>query len=447
MDNFDLVIVGGATSGAYLAKRIAERGRSVLLIEKLPKEKVGTRYGLFHIEEREFSRLDIPRPSKDDKEWAFEFDKNYNADPLTRFPKLQINPIVGLHMHDYTCLLLNNAQEAGAQVRFECSFEEFMFDENGKICGIKALCNGETVEIGAKIVADCSGMAAACRSKLPAGYGIETQTLTDEDMFYVILNQVKILDPEKYIDDSTFWAYYKGWISPCDDPEGAIIGIGAVHSFEHAEEVLSEMKKVVKLPEYEVVKTEKGKTPYTRNCYSMVADNFFVSGDAGNLTKSVNGEGVTSSMVQMQLATDILDRAIREDKTSRDDMWEINVKYQRSQGADFALLRAILVGVVSAANFTEFQYAFQSGLISDELLNALNGTDVPPGALIKAVSSLVTGIGYKKVRTSTIKAVAAAVKNGIEIVNHYKAFPETYEGFEQWCKKADEIYERIGKIV
>jgi flavin-dependent dehydrogenase len=446
MKSYDLIIIGAGTSGAYLAQRMARRGHKVLVIEQLSRAKVGTKYDIFHIERREFDRLDIPRPVEGDPAWAFEFEKNYNADPLTLYPKCQTNPIVGLHMHEYTLLLCDRAEETGAEIKFGCAFEDFLYDDSGKICGVTAKQRGRQVSFGARIVADCSGMAAVGRLKLPDGYGVENTPLTDEDMFYVILRYVTIKNPEDYLDGSTFWAAYKAWIAPCADPHGAIIGIGACHSFEYAEQIYAEMESVVPLPEHEVVRIERGRTPYTRNVYSMVADNFFVSGDAGNLTKSVNGEGVTSAMVQLKLGTEVLDRALKLGDTSRKAMWAVNRYYNMTQGAEFAMLRALLVGVVNAVNFDEFQYVFESGIISDELLNALSGQSVPPQALLAAAKGFVTGIAKKKLRTSTIKAAVLALKNAVEIMTHYKRFPETEDGFGQWCAKADAIYEKIGKI-
>lgn len=446
MDNFDLVIIGAGSSGAYLAKRMAKLGHSVLVIEKLPKTKVGTKYDIFHIEEKEFARLDIPRPVKGDPEWAFEFSKNYNADPLTLYPKCQINPIVGLHMHEYTLLLDRLAEEAGAKILYSCEFLDFLYDENGRICGVKTKYRGKEKKIGARVVADCSGMAAAGRTKLPADYGIETGALTDEDMFYVILKYVKLLDPKDFLEGSTFWAYYKSWIAPCADPEGAIIGLGACHSFEYAERIFAEMEKTVPLPPYELDHIEKGRTPYTRHPHSMVADNFIVSGDAGNLTKSVNGEGVTSSMVQLMIVEKTLDRALKLNRTDRDYLWEINVRYNETQGAEFAFLRAVLVGVVNAADFGEFQYAFESNIISDELLNGLAGGEISGNAVIGAAGAFIKGLLNKKIRLSTVKAAAAAVRNGIALSGLYTAFPKTPEGFGEWCKAVNEIYDRIGKI-
>ena len=446
MDSYDLIVVGAGTTGAYLAQTMASRGHSVLVIEKLPKTKVGKKYDIFHIEEKEFARLGIPRPVQGDPAWAFEFEKNYNADPLMRAPKCQINSIVGLHMREYTLLLDSLAEEAGAKITYSCEFLDFLYDENGKIRGVKAKYRGREKTIAAKLVADCSGMAAVGRTRLPEGYGVENAPLTDEDMFYVILKYVKLLRPEDYLEGSTFWAFYKAWIAPCADPHGAIIGLGACRSYEYAEKMMEEMEKTVPLPEYELVKIEKGRTPYTRSPYSMVADGFFVAGDAGNFTKSVNGEGVTSSMVQIKTAADTLSSALTYNKATREFLWRINRDYNTTQGAEFALLRALLVGVVNAAGFDEFQYAFESGIISDELLNAMNGASIPPQTLLNAVRGFVSGIANKKIRLSTVKAAGTALKNAVEIFNHYQRFPRTPAGFDEWREKADALYERIGKL-
>ena len=47
---------------------------------------------------------------------------------------------------------------------------------------------------------------------------------------------------------------------------------------------------------------------------------------------------------------------------------------------------------------------------------------------------------------SGVKAALAALKNAVEISNHYKRFPESEEGFNEWCAKADALYQKIGKI-
>ena len=110
------------------------------------------------------------------------------------------------------------------------------------------------------------------------------------------------------------------------------------------------------------------------------------------------------------------------------------------------MLRALLVGVVNAADFTEFQYAFESGIISDELLGAASGAPLTPGALLAAAKGFVTGIAKKQIRLSTVKAAGKALANAVAIANHYKRFPADETGFYEWTEKADRLYERIGKI-
>ena len=133
MERYDLIVIGAGTSGAKKKKKMARRGRKVLVLEQLSKESVGTKYDIFHIEQREFARLELPRPEKGDPEWAFEFEKNYNADPLTLYKKCQKNHIVGLHMHEYTVRMNDWAAQAGARFVYGAAFTDFTFGGDGKI--------------------------------------------------------------------------------------------------------------------------------------------------------------------------------------------------------------------------------------------------------------------------------------------------------------------------
>ena len=76
----------------------------------------------------------------------------------------------------------------------------------------------------------------------------------------------------------------------------------------------------------------------------------------------------------------------------------------------------------------------------------MNGAPLPPARILDAIKGFASGVAKKKIRTSTVKAALAALKNAVEISNHYKQFPETEEGFSPWCAKADALYEKIGKI-
>ena len=49
LKNFDVVVVGASTAGSYYARRMVEKGFSVLVIEKSSKEKISPDYDIFHM--------------------------------------------------------------------------------------------------------------------------------------------------------------------------------------------------------------------------------------------------------------------------------------------------------------------------------------------------------------------------------------------------------------
>ena len=448
MENCDVLIVGAGTSGAFLAKKLAALGHRVLVIDRLPEDRIGTKYDIFHIEEKEFARFGLPRPRKGDPEWAFEFEKGYTADPMNRYPRFAPTHVVGLHMHAYTALMNRQAKEKGAQFVYGAAFRELLW-EDGKIAGVVYERDGETVEQPARVTVDCSGMFSPVRTSLPDDFPVENFPLGEEDKFYVILRYVKLAHKEDYLDYSCGWPFYKSWIAPCEDPEGAIVGIGAAHSYDYAETVYQKMLEHITLPEHTPVRVEKGCTPFTRPPYSFVADNFVVSGDAACLTKPINGEGVTSSMTHLEIVAKVLDRRLRTKNTSAEALWEINLKYNEAQGADFAFTRALLTGVINAASFDEFEFAFESGLITDELMTAVNAgpeLKLPASFFAKAARIFTGGVLKGKLSRSTIREAVRAFTMGNTVKAHYLNFPKTPEGFAEWCKSADEMWDYVGKL-
>ena len=449
MKKTDVAIIGAATSGAYLAKRLSEKGVSVVCIEKDPKEKVGSKYDIVHIETKEFEHFGIPRPVKGDEAWAFEFSREQTADPMDKYPKEGYNPKVGLHMHEYTVQLNEWAESFGAEFVYEAQFTEFILTD-GKITGLKYKKRGRINSLDASVIVDCSGIPAVGRRNLPDGYGMEKFALQGDDMFYVVLRYVKILNEEdKVTEYSRGWPFYKSWIAPCQDPDGAIVGIGACHSFEHCDEVYNEMLSTVTLPAHELNYIEKGFTPYRRPPYTFVADNFVVSGDAACLTKPINGEGVTSSMVHLGIVSEVIAESLKNGDTSKKGLWKINTEYNKVQGADFSFMRALLTGVINAAKLEEFEYAFESGMISDELLSSgTEGGEFDPATsvMLNAVFRMISGIVTGKVSKKTVSAALQALKNAAEIKELYLAFPEEAENYARWCMKADKLWKRIGKL-
>jgi len=442
MDKLDVLIIGGATTGCYLARHLGEKGFKVKVIEKKSEGKVG-KYDIFHIRKEDFDVYNIPKTKKGDGIWAFEFEDNNTSSPSNKINIPTKDGIVGMHMPEYINLLANWAKEVGAEFVYDADFKELVY-ENGKIVGVKYTKDGQEIIDYAKIVADCSGMSAVARTALPATYGIENNKLGPNDMFYVILRYILLDDPDGFGKINNSWPNYKTWIAPASDigPE-RIYGIGACKSFDYAEEQYKRFENGMELAKGKEFRKEYGTTPYTRPPYSLVSDNFIVCGDAGNLTKPLNGEGVTSSMTQILVIVDVLEKLLKENKTSKKDLWIINKLYNEKQGGDFVFLRALLIKVVKAKD-SEFEYFFTKA--EKTLRVVLNNQPLKFKHIMNAAGTLIGGILTGKVSLSTIGGAVSGLICGIKLKNHYVAFPEDPKDFDKWVKKADKLWDKVGKI-
>lgn len=444
----DVLIVGGATSGSFFARRMAEQGFSVTVLDSHSENKIGSKYDIFHMCKRDFERFGLPSASKDDGTWAFEFSEGLTSSPYGNFPKTTYDTVIGMHMHEYVLKMNRWAKEKGARYIYGAKYLAPIF-EGGRISGVRYEKDGEEKEIFSRVTVDCSGMNAYVRTSLPDGYGVENFRLGGNDMFYVILRYVKLLREKDYLNGSCGWPYYKTWIAPQHDPHGAILGIGACNSFSDAEEIYKKFEENISLPDHEIQYFERGTTPYCRCPYSFAADNFIVTGDAACLTKPLNGEGITSSMVHMEIAARVLTKALKKNRTRKEDLWEINTLYNKTQGADFCFLRAVLTKAVNA-KADEWEYFFANDIIfSEPLMNAVStGEEIPltPDVIGSMVKSIARGVKKGVITKDTLKTVGGGVLLAISIKNHYLKFPASPDGFEKWCKKADKIWQKIGKM-
>ncbi len=440
---YDVLIVGAATSGAFLAKRLAKKGYKVLVLEKDKADTVGSKMDIFHVAAQEFERFGLTRVRKGDAEWAFEFTENYVASPTGKYPKASFLPMVGLHMHPYVSLMNQEAIEAGAEITYQTKFVDFLW-ENDEIIGVVCDKNGESVSYRSKVVVDCSGIGASCRMKCPKEWDMD-YTITENDLFYVILRYVTFADKKH---TNVGYPSHKAWIAPCADEDGGIIGIGACHSYAYAEEMYKKFCDSIALPQHTVVSTERGVTPYTRPPYSFVHNRFIACGDAACLTKPNNGEGVTSSMVQLEIVEKVLDKAFRTQDFSRENLWEINTEYNKVQGADFSMLRAVLTKAIGAKD-EEFEYFFQKEIIFKEsLLKGVNegAVKITFGEIRHILFGILGGMLCGKIHNKTIRETLKGLLLGLRLQKLYKNFPPATEGFSDWCKKAEKLWNKVGKM-
>ena len=448
MEQYDVLIVGAATAGSYFARKIAEAGHSVLVVEKLTKENLGRRLDIFHVAKADFARFGLPLPERND-DFAFEFSGGRTFSAFDRYPKNTQATVVGMHMHRYIARLNCWARDAGAAFVYGAAFTDFLF-EDGRISGAVIECNGERREVHAKLVVDCSGIPSVARRTLPVGHGMELFEISDTEKFYVTLRYVVYHDPADYIKTTRGWTYYKTWEAPEGDATCAILGVGANFSYDEGERVFAAFERAVKLPRYTVKRIERGTTPYRRPPYSFVADGFLVSGDAACLTKPSAGEGVTASMVQLEIAAEVVNRLLDEGGyLTRARLWPINTRYVAAQGKAFAGQLATLIGAMSSTA-AENDFFFQHDVIfSNKTFAALsNGEPLvfSTGELLRMAAVMAGGVLTGKLRVSTIRSLLNGMQNGSRAEALYASYPADESGYDAWVIRAEAFWKSCGSM-
>ena len=439
----DVLILGACTAGVYFAKRMAEQGYRVMVAEKCGKEALGKRLSIFHMDAAEMQRYGAPAPVQgEDLVHSFRFSASRSA--LGRWEKYHEHTVNVMSLPAYIQRLVNWAKEYGAEFAFKTEFRDFMI-EQGRVVGAKLLHRGKEISVQAGVVVDCTGIAAAARTKLPAGCVCENFALEEKDKFYVTVKYISFLKPEKvHIRHTISWPYYKVWIAPREQAEGAILGVGANMSYDYGERCLQRFLENIYIPPFRVDKVERGAVPYHRPPYSFVADGFFALGDSACLTKPNNGEGITAAWYLADIAAEEIGKALKRSLIpTAEDMWNVNVRYQRTQGAAFAELLATMTGAVDCSP-AENNYEFRNNLIfKNNLLNQKVDKQQEKQALI---TGLLKGVLQGKMRPRTIKKLLHYSSIASKIKHHYLAFPADIRDYGEWKAQADALWAAAGSM-
>ncbi|TXT63037.1 MAG: hypothetical protein BAJALOKI3v1_450036 [Promethearchaeota archaeon] len=445
----DILIVGAGTAGTYLGWILAKQGHFVKIIEKDRKEEVGKRLDVIHFESDRIKKAGLPPfdPNKPDcieiRDKSTVITPDFESEIKTRVYQtiVRLTPFLN-KMYDIL-------ESDGVQLEFSTKFEELLF-ENNRIIGAKVSKDGENEKYYANIIVDASGTSAVVRTSLPKNYGVETWELGSDDVMYVLLQYIRWKVPDKPTPDTdTGYNYWLLWFGPSLGENEAILGVGQPGSYENARLAREDFLKQIDLPPYEIVKEERGFTPYRRPPYSLVADGFLCIGDAAAITYPFSGHGVTATWMLCMIAADVISEELsRGGYLTRERLWDINVRYFRDQGAKFASLLAQLSGVL---NFTkkEWSYFLTHGLIyktgeNDELPepNKEYEEDMSLGEMIKFIFKILGGLVIRKLSLRNIKKLLKANSLANTIKEHYENFPKSPEGFDAWINKAERLWKK-----
>ncbi len=128
-------------------------------------------------------------------------------------------------------------------------------------------------------------------------------------------------------------------------------------------------------------------------------------------------------------------------------MWCINKAYLEAQGIAFDSLRPLLKGAVSPS-FDEAEYMFKKDIIFSTKILGSGGEDInlSAGDILKLVFGIIGAVITGKIRFSVVKKIVKGLLQSMKVTKLYKEYPETPEGYWEWKKKADALWEEIGSF-
>jgi electron-transferring-flavoprotein dehydrogenase len=470
---YDVIIIGAGTAGIFFARKMAEQGYKIAVFDKLPEDRQGERLGVFHTDQEHFTPYGVPQPELGDEDYVSKFETGVTKSAFNHYPKITEYPFLVLRFKPFLKRLRSWALQKDVSFFFEYTFQDFIYKNNKPVGAVFTDHNDKTEKFSARLVADCSGIPSVARRRLKSNI-VENFEIMPRDMFYVLLHYVRFKNPadKDKISFPTGYAQYKSWFGETEDPAGFLFGTGANLSYDFTMKCHDRFREIIPAPEYEEYKDdesffyqpkngtgknlgregywEQGVTPYHREPYSLIDDGFVCMGDSACMTKPFSGEGISCAWKGCDMAARVAGKAMQNGAyPTAESLWDYNLQYFTTQGADFANMRATLVNAVDCTA-EENEYEFKKDIIfSSKQFTRTNrnfNSDLPIGDVLALIPKILFGIISGNITIPSVKNLTRGILTGSSLKSHYKKYPKTPAGYKRWSEKAEKLWEKAGNM-
>ncbi|MFH1502552.1 MAG: NAD(P)/FAD-dependent oxidoreductase [Candidatus Eisenbacteria bacterium] len=335
----DVLVAGAGVAGAVAARRVAEAGHSVLLVDRLPADDVGRKIcgnGVADDGIESISHYTEP-PAGAEVAWRVDGGVLVLQDGVTRLPVPKSGAVLNRLLLGQR--LLGDAVDAGALFVERCSCAGW----NDRAAGSVRLDveDGGSRTVTARVVIDASGYRAVL-AKTGGPLRQETVGRDEVGIGYreIVPLTAPLPEPRTVIVDLGPKEARGGyaWIFPMGE-HLANIGIGApLHSAgrDLRAAYRSFLDGYPDVHASEPVDAGAGMLPLRRPLATMVGDGFIAVGDAGCQTNPLHGGGIAPGMVGGGMAGDVVAEALANGGASAEALWPYNGRFMREIGARHA---------------------------------------------------------------------------------------------------------------
>lgn len=323
--SWDVAIIGAGPAGTVAAVNLARRGHHVVVIERqiFPRFSIGESLLpqcmafleeaeiLGAVEAENFQHKDGAAFLKGANRCAFDFSDKFTPGHSSTFQVKRAK---------FDSVLADEAQKAGADVRFGQEITDANFDDHGALLAYSDQ-DGECGQIQARFCLDASGPGRVLPrlldldrpSKFPVRESIYTHVIDRIDDGSFDRNKILIT---VHSHDPQIWF----WLIPFSDGTSSL-GVVGEHDFfsKFAGDDEAVLKSVIAgaegldelLQHSEYHRPINRITGYSHDVSELYGPSFALLGNSGGFLDPIFSSGVTIALKSASLATGVLDRQLR----------------------------------------------------------------------------------------------------------------------------------------
>ncbi|HUV79581.1 MAG TPA: NAD(P)/FAD-dependent oxidoreductase [Candidatus Bathyarchaeia archaeon] len=329
-ERYDVVVVGAGPAGSITAKKAAEHGLDVLLIER--NQEIGVPVKCAEGVSKEIKKFVTP-----DKRWICAEAKGaniYSPDGTKVVMGGESMEEVGyvLERRLFDKFLASEAARAGAEVRVKTGAYG-LIKENGYAKGVYVRGMDENKRISARVVVGADGV----ESRVGRWAGINTRLPPHNICVgaeYLMCNIEPNKDYSEFFVGSEIAPKGYAWVFPKGgDCANVGVGIGGDTSGEK-HRAIDYLKAFArdKFPDGRVVAEIYGAVPLSGPLNETVVDGLILVGDAARQVNPITGGGITYAMHAGEIAGDVIAEAVQENDVSKKNLMEYDRRWRKEFG-------------------------------------------------------------------------------------------------------------------
>jgi len=429
---WDAVVVGAGVVGCYVARRLVEQKRKVLLLDARKRETLGGWKNSGHnIDKRVFERLPIRQPSDD--EIGAQVDSAHYRFPTKSFDFYL--PMYNVRLGPFTQRMLNDAIEAGVEFRDEVKCLGAII-ENGSVVGVTAKSGRKAAPLRASLTIDVSGIDAVVRNSLPDEMGIE-KGLTINDYLNVYSEDIEV-GMENWPVPFVYHPIYQGWSGP-RRPGVVGIGLGRFASTGEDPRVIHPelVRRALKVTGKTIYKTYQ-RVPVRRPLIKLVASGAIILGDAAYQGKPMNGEGLSVMLEAAEMAADVAGRAFYRKDFSEKSLWPYSRRWHRNIGARFAPLHRMRMEILKLSRADQI-FLMALGVYGPREMSAIMLEGKIEVAL-RGIPRIALATLRGAFRPDLLTRLLRASLDGQKLKKLYRQYPDDPHELPGWVRQVEALY-------